>query len=175
MVVVIVSMCSKEFLYRFYRHGSIVTGVKALLTNAWHHRSDAMASVATLIGVSFAHFFGEEWRILDPIASLLLVVFIIIASTRMLIPAFRELMDRSCGKKECEEVEMTVASTPGVRRVFEIKSRMNGHYHIFEVTIGVRPDMSVEEASVIASSVEERLKKAWGDRIMVGVRTLPCR
>ena len=112
VVIVVVSMCCKEFLYRFYRKGSYKTGVKALLTNGLHHRSDAMASVATLIGVSAAHFMGEKWRILDPVASLVLVIFIVVPAIRMLIPAFKELMEAACPEQVTEEVEKITASTP---------------------------------------------------------------
>ena len=174
VVIVIVSMCAKEFLFRYYRHGSQVTDTPALLSNAWHHRSDALASVATLIGVSFSHFFGESFRILDPCASLLLVVFIIVAACRMIWPAFTELMDVSAGKEICSKARDAALATPDVRKVLEVKSRKNGHFLIFDMKIGVDPHTTVEESEIIISAIRERMEKEFGPNIMLSVSTAPC-
>ncbi|MDE6682041.1 MAG: cation diffusion facilitator family transporter [Muribaculaceae bacterium] len=117
VIVVLVAMCAKEFLFRYYRRGALKTGTMALLTNAWHHRSDAMASIATLIGVSFSHFLGESWRILDPCASLILVLFIVVAAIRMLYPAFIELMDHSCSPEIKDKATSIVEHTELVKKL----------------------------------------------------------
>ncbi|MDE7413546.1 MAG: cation diffusion facilitator family transporter [Muribaculaceae bacterium] len=173
VVVVVFSMCGKEFLYRFYRNGSRKTGITALFTNAWHHRSDALASVATLIGVSFSHFFGRSWRILDPCASLVLVIFIFYASLRMFIPAFLELMDRSLPNDMQQKASEVIASTKGVKALIELKSRRNGHFIVFDIVIAVEKKISVEEAQMIVGQVQDNLKKVFGDHIMIGVTTFP--
>lgn len=174
LVIVIISMCAKEFLFRYYRHGSYLTSTPALLTNAWHHRSDAMASVATLIGVGFSRFLGEKWRILDPCASLVLVVFIIVASLRMLYPAFLELMDHSVSPQVTKEAEKIVSSTKGVNKIYEFKSRKNGHFFIFDFTIGVNPNLTIEKASVIVGRIEENLYNKFGCKVLISVKTTPC-
>ncbi|MDE5869800.1 MAG: cation diffusion facilitator family transporter [Muribaculaceae bacterium] len=171
VVIVILSMCSKEFLFRYYRKGSRDTGTMALLTNAWHHRSDALASVATLIGVSFSHFLGESWRILDPSASLILVIFIVLAAIRMIKPAFLELMDHSCPINITEECKGIVENTHGVKRLMGIKSRKNGHFLIFDIVIGVSPALTVGEAEIIAGRIRESLEKRFGINLMISVRT----
>lgn len=171
VVIVVISMCAKEFLFRFYRKGSRKTGVTALMTNGWHHRSDAMASVATLIGVSAAHFFGENWRILDPIASLVLVIFIVIPAIRMLWPAFKELMDASCPKEVTHCVEEITASTPGVKAIKSLKTRKNGHFYIFDITIAVEPDITMNEGDVIASEIRKSIADHFGKNILVTVTT----
>lgn len=173
VIVVIISMCAKEGLFRYYRWGSHKTGTTALLTNAWHHRSDAMASIATLIGVSFSHFLGESWRILDPVASLILVIFIVVAAIRMLWPAFTELMDHSCNATITEKAESVVTGIKGVKKIVSFKSRKNGHYFIFHFTIAVNPSLTVEEAGKIAGEIENNLQKALGQNIMISVSTIP--
>ena len=173
VVVVIVSMFCKEFLFRYYRAASRKTGVMALLSNAWHHRSDALASIATLIGVTFAHFLGESWRILDPVASLILVIFIIVASIKMLIPAFRELMDRSCDPSEIKRAERIVENVSGVLGIKSIKSRKNGHFHLFDVNIEVEPSMTITKAEIISSEIMDKLKESFGKHILVNVITSP--
>lgn len=175
VVVVVISMFAKEFLFRYYRHGAKTTSTMALLTNAWHHRSDAMASVATLIGVSFAHFLGEPWRILDPIASLVLVVFIVVAAFRMLKPAFIELMDHSCNGEMVVKAENIVKSIPGVRSLIHTKSRKNGHFYIFDFTIGIDPKLTVEEGWKISETIQERLHEELGKNMLISVNTAPCK
>ncbi|MDE5791856.1 MAG: cation diffusion facilitator family transporter [Muribaculaceae bacterium] len=175
VIVVLVSMCAKEFLFRFYRRGAKKTSTMALLTNAWHHRSDAMASIATLIGVSFAHFLGEPWRILDPCASLVLVVFIVVAAIRMLYPSFIELMDHSCPAPIADKARDIVEGTEGVERLLETKSRKNGHFLIFDFKIGVAPKLNVTEAEEIASRVQDNLKKEFGNNTLISVQTVPTK
>lgn len=173
VVIVIVSMCAKEFLFRYYRKGSKDTGTAALFTNAWHHRSDALASIATLIGVTFAHFLGERWRILDPCASLLLVIFIIVAAIRMLIPAFTELMDKACSPAISEKAESIVKNTPGVEKLITSRTRKNGHALIFDFTIGVDSSLTIGQAEKIVSRIEEGIKSFFGSSVIISVSTKP--
>lgn len=173
VIIVVLSMCSKEFLYRFYKRGSKDTGTSALLTNAWHHRSDALASIATLIGVSFSHFLGEKWRVLDPCASLVLVIFIIVAAIKMIIPAFLELMDHSCSIEVTEAGSKLVKRIPGVKKLIELRSRKNGHFLIFDVEIGINPLLTVGEAELIVSEIKQTFKEHFGENIMIGVSTRP--
>lgn len=174
VVVVIVSMCAKEFLFRYYRNGARRSSSTAMLSNAWHHRSDAMASVATLIGVSFAHFFGEAWRILDPVASLILVGFIVVPAVRMLRPAFTELMDSSTRDGSSEKARKIASCVPGVLDVVSVKTRRNGHFLILDICIGIDGSTSVEAGYIIASEVENRLRKQYGSNLLVTVRTIPA-
>lgn len=173
VVVIVISMIAKEGLFRYYRWGSRKTGTTVMLTNAWHHRSDAMASVATLIGVSFSHFLGESWRILDPIASLILVVFIVVAAIKMLWPAFTELMDHSCNRVITEKAEKIVSGVKGVEKILSFKSRKNGHYFIFHFTIAVDPSLTVAGAGKISGEIEKNLRMEMGQNVMIGVTTVP--
>lgn len=175
IVVVVISMIGKEFLFRYYRSASRRTDTMALLTSAWHHRSDAMASIATLIGVTFAHFFGESWRILDPCASLVLVIFIVVPAIRMLIPAFMELMDRSLKPEVISKAKETIASTPDVEQVEYVTGRKNGHYLIFNIGASVNKTMTVNEGYVISSQIEERLHDVFGKNIMTSITILPAK
>lgn len=173
VIVVLISMMGKEFLFRYYRHGSRKTGTQALLTNAWHHRSDALASVATLIGVSFAHFLGKSWRILDPIASLVLVIFILVAAIKMLWPAFLELMDHSCPQNILDRSKEIIEKAEGVKKLIELKSRKNGHYYIYDIKIGISPDLNVVEAERIAGAIENRLIESFGKNVLISIKTVP--
>lgn len=168
VVVVIVAMACKEGLFRFYSSAGRRHNTPALLANAWHHRSDAMASIATLIGVSAAHFFGESLRILDPLASLVIAIFIIVAAVRLVGPAFLELMERSLPDDQIEKARVVIDGIPGVTAE-SIRARRNGHHMIFDITLKIDPKMSVAAARNLTEEVKSSLRKAFCPHIMVNV------
>ncbi len=170
---IVFAITSKEFLYRFYRKVGKRTRCNALVSSAWHHRSDAFASVATLIGVSFAHFMGEEWRILDPCASLVIVIFIIIPAIRLFVPAFRELMEGSISRHDYEEAKEIVVSQDGVKDIECLRTRKSGPFLIFDANVKVDNSLSIEDGYRIACEIENALKQKFGKNIMVSVVTKP--
>lgn len=174
VVAIVFAIICKEFLFRFYRKVGKNTRCNAMVSSAWHHRSDAFASVATLAGVSFAHFLGEEWRILDPCTSLVIVIFIIIPAIRLFLPAFRELMEGSIPLHDLEIAKNTVENQKDVVSLITLKSRKSGPFLIFDATIGVAPHITVEQGYRIASEIENALKVKFGKNIMVSVITKPC-
>lgn len=172
-IVVLFAMACKEGLFRFYSHAARRAESKALLANAWHHRSDALASVATLVGVTFSHFFGPAFRILDPVASLVIAVFILIPAVRLFRPAFAELMERSLPAGDVARARGIVEAVPGVEGVSGLRTRRNGHHLIFDVEIRIAPHLTIEQGAVIAA-IEEALKKAYCPHIFVSVTTRPA-
>ncbi len=173
-IVVLFAMACKEGLFRFYSHAARRAESKALLANAWHHRSDALASVATLVGVTFSHFFGPAFRILDPVASLVIAVFILIPAVRLFRPAFAELMERSLPAGDVARARGIVEAVPGVEGVSGLRTRRNGHHLIFDVEIRIAPHLTIEQGAVIAAAIEEALKKAYCPHIFVSVTTRPA-
>lgn len=174
-VVVLFAMACKEGLYRFYSRAGRKAESKALLANAWHHRSDALASVATLVGVTFAHFFGPAFRILDPIASLVIAIFILIPAIRLFRPAFAELMERSLPVKDVTKARESISAVPGVKKINYIRSRRNGHHLIFDIGIGIEPDLTIEQGAEIAHGIETTLRDIYCPHILVSVTTTPCK
>lgn len=174
LVVAVVSIVSKEALYRYTRRSGRELDSPAVVANAWHHRSDALASVATLVGVTFSHFFGPAFRILDPVASLVIAVFIFIPALRLFRPAFAELMERSLPARDVENARGIVAAVDGVRKVTYLRTRRNGHHLIFDVGIGVDRGLTVEQGSEIAAAIERALTAAYCPHVMVSVTTSPA-
>lgn len=173
LVAIVVAIFSKEFLFRFYRSAGKQTRCNALVSAGWHHRSDALASVTTLIGVSFAHFLGEEWRVLDPCASLVIVIFILIPACRLFFPAFRELMEGSVSKHDYEDAYGIVKSVEGVKDIKMLRTRKSGPFLIFDAEVGVDGKMTVEEEYCISCEIETRLKEKFGKNIRVSVIAIP--
>lgn len=169
VVVVIFAMSCKEGLYRYYSHAGRKAGSKALLANAWHHRSDAMASVATLIGVTFAHFFGESFRVLDPVASLVIAVFIFFPALRLLRPAFFELMERALPEDEIQKVTGIVKNVPEVMKILWIRSRRVGHKYVFDIGVLMDGKITVAQTQTVKSEIKRRLEKSFCPHIILSL------
>lgn len=165
VIVVIFAMGSKEALYRYYSSAGKKTGSNALVANAWHHRSDALASLATLVGVTFSHFFGAGLRILDPIASLLIALFIFIPAAGMLRQSFLEMMEHSLPKEMIAKARGDVENIKGVKSVEWIRSRRNGHRLIFDIAVNVNPEMSLSAFSELRTRIYEALEAEFGKHI----------
>lgn len=171
VVAVIAAMCAKEGLYRYYTASGKRLDSSALQAAGWHHRVDAMSSVAVLIGVTGAHFLGEQWRVLDPCASLVIAVMIFVAAVRLLIPSFRELMDVQMPDADRRKAVDAVARVHGVISVRELKARRSGHSRVFDVIVQVAPGTTVEQGAVIAGEAERVLKKAFCPHIYLTLQT----
>lgn len=169
LIAILFAMVCKEFLFRFYRHVGKSTRCNALISSAWHHRSDALSSIATVIGVSFAFFLGEKWRILDPCASLVIVIFIIIPACRLFIPAFQELMEKSLPANQRDKAEAAVKSIPDVKGVESLKARKSGPFLIFDISIHLDPNMTIEKGNQISAEIERKLTAEFGKNTRISV------
>ncbi len=173
LYVAALSIVLKEFCYRYtLAHGKRI-GSPALIANAWHHRSDAISSVATLVGVSFALFMGEHWRFMDPAASILIAIMICVSAIKIAIPSVNELLESSLPEELLKEMRDTIYSVPGVINVHNLRSRRNGHSCIVDVNIHVAPDITVSEGHAIATEVEEKLRAASGKEMIIYVHVEP--
>jgi len=173
LIAIVFAIFCKETLYRFYKRVGKNTRCNALVSSAWHHRSDAFASVATLVGVSSAHFLGEEWRILDPCTSLVIVIFIIVPAVKLFMPAFRELMEGSIPHHDYDEAKQIVATQSGVDKVEFLKTRKSGPFLFFDAIVKVNGNLSIAEGYEIACGIENSLKVKFGKNIIVSVITKP--
>lgn len=159
LIILLISILSKEWLFHYTRRVGMRIHSDAVIANAWHHRSDAFSSVATLIGVGGAMFLGEKWRVLDPIAALVVAVFIGIVAIKMLTPALGELLGRSLPADECHKIEKAVANTDGVKGWHALRTFKSGNDAYVEVHIKVDPDMTVRDAHHIATLTELHIKE----------------
>ncbi|MDE6116443.1 MAG: cation diffusion facilitator family transporter [Duncaniella sp.] len=156
------SIIIKEWLYRYTRNAGIRIKSEAVVANAWHHRSDAFSSIATLAGVGGAMFLGGWGRICDPIAAIVVAIFIGIVSCRMASPAISELLEIALPESEQEEITKAITSTPGVMTFHRLRTRRSGANVIIDLHIKVDPDIKVEEGHLIATAVEDNIKSRFG-------------
>ncbi len=175
LVIILISIGVKEWLFRYTRQVGREIGSSVIVANAWHHRSDALSSVATLIGVAGAVMLSPRWRVLDPLAVVVVSIFIAIVGVKMIIPAGKELLEVSLPQKKIDEIKALTASTPGVITFHHLRSRRNGSRFIIDMHIKVDPEISVRKGHTIASAVERALKKSFGTSSIVNIHVEPYR
>ncbi len=176
LIAAAVSIISKEWLFRKTRAVGEKINSQAVIANGWHHRSDALSSVGTLIGISGAIFMGAQWRILDPIASIIVSVFIIGVAIKLLRPAVEELTDASLSDSVEEEIASIVKSVEGVDGMHNMKTRKSGNGYIIDVHIKVDPNMTVIKAhDEIASKIEDLLREKFGPQTQTSIHVEPKR
>ncbi|MDE5870305.1 MAG: cation diffusion facilitator family transporter [Muribaculaceae bacterium] len=173
IIVAIVSIGAKEWCYRYtYKKGEKIDS-SSLKANAAHHRSDAISSIATLIGVSIAFALGAKWRICDPIASIVISLLIGISAYKTIKPAFDELLEISLPESMMNKIEVLVSRVPGVKNVHNLRTRRNGHSIIVEMNVHVDPDIKVSEAHHIASEAEKVLMDNLGKNAIIYIHVEP--
>ncbi len=171
----VLSVLSKEWLYRYTRKAGERIGSSVVVANAWHHRSDALSSLATMAGIAGAMFLGPHWRVLDPIAAMVVSVFIAVISVRLGMPAIRELLEISLPKEMTRRMFGIIGATPGVEAFHRFASRRSGSQMFVDFHVKLSPDITVEQGHVIASEVERRLRDAFGDRLVANIHVEPYR
>ncbi|MDE6328334.1 MAG: cation diffusion facilitator family transporter [Duncaniella sp.] len=175
LAVAVISILAKELLFRYTIRASRTIGSQSLRANAYHHRSDAVSSIATLAGISAAYFLGDSWRILDPIASMLIAVFIAVSAIQICLPAINELLEKSLSPSRIDKVESIIEGVAGVKAFHRLRTRRNGHSVIIDVHIKVDPDITVSAGHDIASAVEKALHEEFDNDIITNIHVEPFR
>lgn len=173
LIAAFVSIVLKELLYHWTAKVGKSTNSPAVTANAWHHRSDALSSVGSLIGIGGAIILGQKWTILDPVASCGISIAIIVVAVKMAIPSLNELLEASLPEAIENEIIATASSVKGVKDIHNLKTRRNGISAIIDAHIVVDPTISVTEAHDIATEVEDALSRKFGNETQVSIHIEP--
>lgn len=166
LIMAIVSILVKEWLFHYTRSAARKISSSAMEANAWHHRSDAFSSLATLAGVAGAMFLGPGWRFLDPLAAVVVSALIIAMACNMAKTSVRELLEASLPKEESDRIKQIIETTPGVKDFHHLRSRSNGNTKIIDFHIKLDPNLSLKAAHDIASNVENRIKEEFSPAVV---------
>lgn len=166
LAMAILSILTKEWLFRYTRTAARKIASSAMEANAWHHRSDAFSSIATLAGVAGAMFLGPKWRFLDPLAAVVVSALIIAMACNMAKTSIKELLEASLPKEELARISEIIKATPGVKDFHHLRSRSNGNTKIIDFHIKLDPSISLKEAHDIATEVETRIKKEFAPAVV---------
>lgn len=169
----VASIVLKEILYRYTIIQGRALNSPMMIANAWHHRSDAMSSIGSLIGIGGAIFLGNKFVILDPVTGCVISIFIFVMAVRMSVPAIKELLDVSLPDEVEDRIEATAKTIPGVIELHELKTRREGPGIIMEGHLVLHSDISLKEAHNISKKVEESLRKEFGPETQISLHLEP--
>ena len=168
-----ISIVAKEIIYRVTARVGEEYSSQVVIANAWHHRSDALSSIGSLIGIGGAIVLGEKWTVLDPVVSCCISVAIIIVALKIGMPALSELLDASLPEAVEAEIVRIAESIDGVMDIHDLKTRKNGVSVIIEAHILVDASLSIVEAHDVSSRVEDALTARFGPETQVSIHVEP--
>jgi len=169
----LVSIALKESIFRYTLRQSVVLKSQALEANAWHHRSDALSSVGTALGIGGAIFFGEKWAVLDPLASIVVGLFIVRVSVNLLRGGIGDLTEQSLPDAVEQEILQLAGSVEGVEEPHDLRTRRIGNHYAIELHILMDGNVPLLVAHDKATAIEDLLRRQYGEETHVVVHVEP--
>ncbi|MCQ2340359.1 MAG: cation diffusion facilitator family transporter [Paludibacteraceae bacterium] len=169
----LISILVKEILYQWTSRVGKKVNSPAMITNAWHHRSDALSSIGAALGIGGAICFGGKWVILDPIVGCIISIFIVVIAVKMAIPALYELTDGSLPEEIEQQIIQLILSVDGVTNVHDLRTRRNGPIIIIGVHIVVDPNMTVAKAHHLTVLAENAIRDQFGNETQISIHIEP--
>lgn len=175
LVAAVVSVAAKEALYRYTVKAGRALSSPSVVANAWHHRSDAFSSLGTLVGIGCAYFFGERWRVADPIAAMIVALFILKVSYDFLHRGLDELLERSLPAETEAEILQIVQEDPAIRDPHNLRTRRIGNAVAIELHIRVDGSMTVARSHRLTVGIERRLRARFGEETLIAIHVEPLK
>ncbi len=151
----------KEWLYRYKLRVGRRTGSRAMIANAWDHRSDALCALAVLIGLAIVRWGNGRWMWADEVAALVVVAAILFSSLRLYLDSASELMDVQADEQLVNQVRTIATTIPGVRGVEKLWVRKSGLEYFVDLHLEVDPQLTVAEGHRIGHVVKDRLTSCF--------------
>ena len=171
----LVSIVVKELLYQYTVRVGRKENSQAVISNAWHHRSDALSSVGAAIGIGGAILLGERWAVLDPIASIVVGLMLARVAVKLLKNSIDELTEGSLPAETEKEIEKLIESEPGVCEPHNLRTRRIGNHIAIEVHVRMDGSVTLEQSHRCATGIELKLKERFGGETHVTVHMEPTK
>ncbi|MDO5130781.1 MAG: cation diffusion facilitator family transporter [Prevotellaceae bacterium] len=175
LAAALVSIALKEWAYRFTVKVGRKCESQAVIANAWHHRSDALSSIGTAVGIGGAILLGDKWAVLDPIAAVVVSVFIIRTAWQLTKKSAGELLEQSLPAEMEREIETIVAREPMASEVHHLRTRRIGSHIAIEMHLRMPGDISLYESHQHATNIEQELRKRFGASTHIGLHVEPLK
>lgn len=169
----LISIAVKECLYQYTVRRGRSLDSQAVVANAWHHRSDALSSIGTAVGIGGAILLGDRWTVLDPLASIVVGAFIVKVAADLLKSSIGELTERSLPEEIENEIVDVIMSFPDVSEPHNLRTRRIGSRYAIETHIRMDGDIPLSVAHARASDIEARLKEKYGPDTYVTIHVEP--
>ncbi|PAB59554.1 cation diffusion facilitator family transporter [Anaeromicrobium sediminis] len=171
IIVAIISVLIKEYQYRITISAAKKINSNAMMSDAWHHRSDAFSSIAALIGIIGSRL---GYSYLDPLAGIIVSVIVVKVGIELLLQAVHELMDGSIGEEEIEQIKDKVKEIKGVRDINQLRGRKHGSKANLDINICVDPNITVYEGHRIGDIAQKDIKDNFANINEIIVHIDPC-
>ncbi len=175
LVAAVISILVKEVLYQYTCFVGRQVNSQVVIANAWHHRSDAFSSVGTMLGIGGAILLGDAWRVLDPLAAVIVSVFIVKIGLIQTTSALNDLLDKSLPKELEEEILSLLIEDPRVSSPHNLYTRHIGNDISIEAHIRVDGQTTVEEAHALTRQIEDRLRIRFGQNTHIMLHVEPTK
>lgn len=171
----LISIAAKELIYQLTARVGRRVQSSALEANAWHHRTDALSSIATALGIGGALLFGGKWAILDPIAAVLVSVFILVAAGKLLHEAIQDLLEKRLPEEVEQEIRRIAAEDNEMSELHKLRTRRVGNIYSIDMHMRMHGNVSLYEAHRHTMLLEQRLRERFGQETLVSIHLEPLK
>src|SRR5574344_1281559 len=170
-----ISIVAKEWCYQFTIRVGRQYESQAVIANAWHHRSDALSSIGTFVGIGGAVLLGSKWAVLDPVAAVVVSIFIIGTSFSLIRDSSNDLLEKSLPDEIEDKIVKIVIQEPKVSEVHHLRTRRIGNHFAIEMHVRMPGDISLYESHCHATNIENSLRKQFGRQTHIGLHVEPVK
>lgn len=175
LAAALISILVKEILYRYTAIRGKHLDSQALVANAWHHRSDALSSIGTAVGIGGAILLGNRWTVLDPLASVIVGVMLVKVAVSLLRSSIGELTESSLSSETEHEIEEIIRSFPDVSEPHNLRTRRIGNRIAIEAHVRMAGDVPLTVAHDRATAIEQRIRERYGQQTHVTIHMEPMK
>lgn len=171
----IASIILKELIY----HVTLGVGKRvrsdAVIANAWHHRTDALSSIGTGLGIGGALMLGSDWAVLDPIAASIVSILIVFTAMKIMARALNELLEKSLPKEVEDEIRRIVEEESDFQCLHNLRTRSIGSVYSIEMHLRIDGNTPLFEAHHRSALLEKRLREAFGNATLINLHIEPLK
>ncbi|MDE7097950.1 MAG: cation diffusion facilitator family transporter [Ruminococcus sp.] len=160
LIASVLSVITKEGMYWYTRAAAKKINSGSLMADAWHHRSDSLSSIGAFIGILGARM---GFPVADPVASIVICIFIEKAAVDIFKDAVDKMVDKSCSDKIIDDMKAVISNQDGVEKIDDIKTRLFGSKIYVDVEISTDGSKTLTEAHKIAEQVHNAIEKEFAD------------
>ena len=171
----LLSIAVKEVLYQYTARRGKNLDSPVMVANAWHHRSDALSSIGTAIGIGGAIFLGNRWTVLDPVASIVVGLMLVKVAFNLLKTSVGELTEGSLPAETEDEILGIILSFPDVEQPHNLRTRRIGNRIAIEAHVRMDGNLPLSTVHDRASAIERRLKERFGSKTHITLHMEPLK
>lgn len=175
LVAALVSIALKEWTYHFTARVGKQVNSQAVIANAWHHRSDALSSIGTALGIGGAILLGDKWAVLDPLAAVVVSIFIVRTALSLIRTSSGDLLEKSLPSNIEQKIIDIVESEPQVSGVHRLCTRRIGSNIAMEMHIRMPGELSLNECHRRATDIEKMLRENFGEKTHINIHVEPLK